>query len=270
LATASGGPLESGLLRRVAAFAHVDDPQRAEAYLRLVSEAAPGYRDLPDHDQYYARMLLFSLFPKKNDMHSYEAAFEDLREEPAVRAEIAQIVSLGLEHARHRTRPLTGRLGETPLRVHARYSREEIVAALGYATLERAPSSMMQGVFHAKALDTDVFLVTLKKSEADYSPTTMYRDYAISPDIFHWESQSQTSVASPTGQRYVRQGERGNEILIFVREQKVWEFGKGVPYTLLGPADYVSHRGERPIELVWRLRHPMPADMFHVARAAAS
>lgn len=180
------------------------------------------------------------------------------------------MIALGLGGARHRTRPLTGRLAGTPLRVHARYSREEIVAALGYATLERAPSSMMQGVFHARDLDTDAFLVTLKKSEADYSPTTMYRDFAISPDLFHWESQSQTSVASPTGQRYVRQGERRNEILIFVRESNVWEFGKGVPYILLGPVDYVSHRGERPIEIVWRVRHPMPADTFHAARAAAS
>ncbi|MGM0385469.1 MAG: DUF3427 domain-containing protein [Actinomycetota bacterium] len=270
LATASGGPIEDALLRRVAAFAHVDDPERAEAYLRLLSEQAPGYGNLPERDQHHARMLLYSLFPRKNDMPSYEEAFDDLRREGAARAEIAQIVALGLEGAKHRTRPLTGRLASTSLRVHARYSREEIVAALGYATLERPPSSMMQGVFHAKDRDTDVFLVTLRKSEADYSPTTMYRDYAISPDLFHWESQSQTSVNSPTGQRYVRQGERGNEILIFIRETKVWEFGKGVPYTLLGPADYVSHRGEKPIEIVWRLRHAMPADMFHVARAAAS
>lgn len=270
LATASGGPFEDALLRRVAAFAHVDDPERAEAYLRLLSGEVSGYGALSEPDQRYARMLLFSLFPKKNDMSSYEAAFDDLRMEAAARAEISQIIGLGLERARHRTRSLTGRLGETSLRVHARYSREEIVAALGYATVGRSPSSMMQGVFYANDFDADAFLVTLKKSEADYSPTTMYRDYAISPDLFHWESQSQTSVSSRTGQRYVRQGERGNEILIFVRQTKVWEFGTGVPYTLLGPSDYVSHRGERPIEIVWRLRHAMPADMFHVARAAAS
>lgn len=270
LPTASGGPLEGRLLRRATAFAHVDDPQRADAYLRLLSDDAPGYDDLSTADQHYARMLLFSLFPQKDEMRSYEDAFRGLRREPAARAEIAQIIALGLEAARHRTRSLAGKLGSTPLRVHARYSREEIVAALGYATLDRAPSSMMQGVFHVPELTTDAFLVTLKKSEADYSPTTMYRDYAVSPDLFHWESQSQTSVDSPTGQRYVRQGVRGNEILIFVREARVWEFGKGVPYTLLGPADYVSHRGERPIEIVWRLRSPMPPDMFHVARAAAS
>lgn len=265
-----GGPLEEVLLRRVASFAHVDDPQRAEAYLRLLSDASPGYADLSPDDQRYARMLLFSLLPNKDAMRSFEGAFEDVRGQAAVRDEISQIVALGLAGAKHRTRALAGRLSGTPLRVHARYSREEIVAALDYATLRRSPSSMMQGVFHASDMDADVFLVTLRKSEADYSPTTMYRDYAISPELFHWESQSQTSASSPTGQRYVRQRERGNQILIFVRESKVGEFGKGGPYTLLGPADYVSHRGERPIEIVWRLRHPMPADLFHAARAVAS
>lgn len=32
---------------------------------------------------------------------------------------------------------------------------------------------------------------------------TMYRDYPISPTLFRWESQNATSIASPTGQRYL-------------------------------------------------------------------
>ena len=42
-----------------------------------------------------------------------------------------------------------------------------------------------------------------------------------------------------------------------------------MPYTFLGPADYVSHKGDRPIGLVWRLRRPMPAEMFRAAKVAA-
>ena len=48
---------------------------------------------------------------------------------------------------------------------------------------------------YSRGRNVDAFFVTLKKSEADYSPTTMYRDYPISPTLFHWESQSTTSVA---------------------------------------------------------------------------
>lgn len=269
LPSPEGGPLEETLLRRASAFAHVDDPARAEAYIRLLADGAPSYRDLSEADQNWARLLLFSLFPGKDQVQDLSSAFDALRGEPAARAEIAQVVELSLDRACHRTSGLTGRLASSGLGVHGRYTREEIVAALGYATPQRAPSTMRQGVFRAGDWDTDAFLVTLRKSEADYSPTTMYRDYAISSDLFHWESQSQTTVASPTGQRYVRQRERDNQILLFVRERKVWEFGGGVPYLLLGQADYVSHRNERPIEIVWKLRTPMPADVLQAARAAA-
>ena len=109
---------------------------------------------------------------------------------------------------------------------------------------------MREGVFFNRELDVDTLLVTLVKSQAHFSPTTMYRDYAISRDLFHWESQSGTTVASPTGQRYLRHRETGSHVL---------------PYLFLGEADYVEHRGERPIAITWRLRVPMPAADFATA-----
>ena len=35
-----------------------------------------------------------------------------------------------------------------------------------------------------------------------------------------------------------------------------------VPFTYLGPVDMVSYESERPIKMVWRLRHAMPVEMF--------
>ena len=115
------------------------------------------------------------------------------------------------------------------------------------------------------AANADALLVTLHKSESDYSPTTIYQDYAISQDLFHWESQSGTTVASPTGQRYLRHRETGSHVLLFSRTQKVSAFGTGAPYLFLGEADYVEHRGERPIAITWRLRVPMPTADFATA-----
>lgn len=92
------------------------------------------------------------------------------------------------------------------------------------------------------AANADAFLITLKKSDTDYSPTTMYRDFALSADLFHWESQSTTTSASPTGQRYINHRERGSHVLLFVREMKTNALG-AAPYIFLGPADYVSHEG---------------------------
>ena len=54
-----------------------------------------------------------------------------------------------------------------------------------------------------------------------------------------------------------------------VRAPRKKQDGRTMPYTFLGPADYVSHKGERPISFVWKLRRPMPADFFRQAKVAS-
>jgi hypothetical protein len=160
---------------------------------------------------------------------------------------------------------MLGRLAWTPLQVHARYQREEALAALRYASIQRRPNSFREGVLFVAQENVDAFFITLKKSAAAFSPTTMYRDYPISHDLFHWESQSGTTIASPTGQRYLS---GSSDVLLFVREQKENEFGTA-PYLLLGTAKLVQHVGERPIAITWRLDRPMPSDFFQSASVAA-
>jgi hypothetical protein len=125
-----------------------------------------------------------------------------------------------------------------------------------------------KGVFRDQRTNSELFLVTLEKSERDYSPSTLYKDYAISPELFHWESQSGTAQQSPTGQRYIHHRERGGHILLFVRQRRKQD-GRTMPYTFLGPADDVSHKGDWPISFVWRPRRPMPAVMFRESTVAA-
>jgi Domain of unknown function (DUF3427) len=64
-------------------------------------------------------------------------------------------------------------------------------------------------------------------------PTTLYRDYAISQDLFHWESQSTTGDTSPTGQRYISHQHEGSHVLLFVREYRTSRFGTTMPYMAL-------------------------------------
>jgi len=211
-------------------------------------------------------MLFFSAFPNANGLATYDDGLSAIRREPAAAAELDAIIDLVFEETRHDALPLTDSLADVPLRVHASYQREEILAALDYANLQRKPTSMMQGVAYSERLNVDTFLVTLKKSEADYSPTTMYRDYPISPTLFHWESQNATSVASPTGQRYLN---GSSTVLLFCRTEPRGEY-ETAPYVLLGPATYVSHVGERPIAITWKLQHAMPSAFFGSATLAAS
>ena len=93
-------------------------------------------------------------------------------------------------------------------------------------------------------------------------PTTRYQDYALSRELFHWESQSFTTVRSAAGQRYVRQREQGVSIALFVRGERKSPSGATAAYWNLGLVDYVSHEGERPMGITWRLRVPTPEDLF--------
>jgi hypothetical protein len=186
-----------------------------------------------------------------------------------VQAEAIEVADVALARAQHVTRQLESGLQQLPLQTHAHYSREEILAGLGNARLDgRRPSTFQSGVLWVEEAATDALLITLRKSEREYSPTTMYRDYAISADLFHWESQSTTSLASPTGQRYLHHRERGTHVVLFARQAKQTEWGTPAPYLCLGPATYVEHRGERPIAITWRLRHPIPPAVLERAKAS--
>jgi hypothetical protein len=113
-------------------------------------------------------------------------------------------------------------------------------------------------VFFDTASQCDVFFITLKKSERLFSPTTRYRDLALGPSLFHWESQSTTTASSATGQRYVHHQTRGSRVLLFVREQRK-QGTVTEPFRCLGFAGYESHEGERPMAIRWRLKREIPA-----------
>ena len=219
----------------------------------------------------FAEMLFCSLFPNGGGFDSPVAGLGIVRSEPIVE-ELRQIIDIGFSAA-HRTTSALGdvesALSDVPLALHASYTREEILAALDWTSQGRVPSTMREGVAWCPAVNADAFLITLKKSDTDYSPTTMYRDFALSPEMFHWESQSTTSSSSPTGQRYLNHRTNGSHILLFVREAKTNSLGTS-PYLFLGPADYVAHEGDRPIAITWRLRRPMPMEMFIASRAAVA
>ena len=141
-----------------------------------------------------------------------------------------------------------------PLDVHCSYTRDQLLLALDFMK----PKTLREGVKWLTDKQTDVLLITLNKSDKEYSPTTMYNDYSINSRLFHWQSQSTTSADSPTGQRYINHRTRGSHVLLFVRETKSDACG-AAPYTFLGTADYVSHIGSRPMSIVWQLHQEIPA-----------
>ncbi len=212
-------------------------------------------------------MLHFDLQLRDKPSKSVEATLARLWANPSMRDELRQLLNALATRARHLT-PSTTLPTDLPLELHARYTRDEILAAFGAITPER-PGSWREGVKWLPEFRTDLLLVTLNKSVKKFSPSTRYRDYPISPSLFHWESQSVTSAASATGQRYINQRRDGTDVLLFVREDSIGDGIGASPFLFLGQADYERHESERPISIVWRLRNDMPPDFFKSARAVA-
>ncbi|MEV7501142.1 DUF3427 domain-containing protein [Streptomyces sp. NPDC093018] len=264
-------PAEAALLKRVHAFLHVDDPDRALAYLRLLHDDAPSYENLSPAHQSYARMLFFNLWDNAGGFTSYQEGLETLRTQRAFRDELRQVLAHVMDQADHVPLPLTGHLSTVPLRVHSSYNRSEILAGLNVARFGgQMPRSFAQGVQWVEDLQTDALLITLEKNERDFSPTIRYKDYALSQTLFHWESQNATAANSPTGLRYQQHKERGSHVLLFMRRYKNTDIGKSQPWMLLGPATYEQHTGSKPMSITWRLENDLPADVWTYAAINAS
>lgn len=153
-----------------------------------------------------------------------------------------------------------------PLDVHCQYSTDQVLAAFEYWNEEKAPS-FREGVKYFADKQTDIFFITLNKSDKDFSPSTLYEDYAINEQLFHWQTQSRTSEETQTAQRYIHHKRLGNRIALFVREYKE-EKGYTAPFIFLGEAEYVKHEGNKPMSFVWRLKEEMPPVLVPAANKA--
>jgi hypothetical protein len=262
-------PEAKRIQRAIARLLHIDDDERLDVYRDVLRGDTPptGIEHADERTKRLLAMLHFGLWSTREKMVSYDEGFARLWRHPVLRTELVDVLDLLAERAATVVRPF-GLPLPVPVGLHARYSRDETLAAFGSGSADRPPT-FREGPWWDKANRCDVFFVTLAKSEKDYSPTTLYRDYAISPELFHWESQSTTSDTSPTGQRYINHHREGSHVLLFVREHRTSPFGTTMPYVALGPATYVQHQHSRPMAITWRLLTPMPAELFEDARVAA-
>ena len=152
-----------------------------------------------------------------------------------------------------------------PLTLHASYTREQVTHALVLGSFEN-PLSTREGVLHVPGRKLDVFFADINKSEADFSPTTMYEDYAVTDRLFHWQSQSQTSEDSKVGLRYINHKKQGYTPVLFIRERKKLSNGLTSPYLFAGPLKYHKHEGSKPVTFIWELENPLPAKALSWAR----
>ena len=195
---------------------------------------------------------------------SYRESLDRIRRNPDALTDLKEIIEWRRGESPFTT-PAWTKAGFPPLHLHAAYGLAEIKAAFGLATLERSGSTGV-GVLHDMARKTYIHLVTFNKEDADFAPTTRYKDYFISPDRLHWESQSVATRESPTGQNYIHFQKREYTILFFARLEKRID-GETSPFLFLGQAsELASYQGDRPITMIWQLANPAPAKFYEDAR----
>jgi superfamily II DNA or RNA helicase/HKD family nuclease len=257
------GPNEPELRRAAGRLLHIDDDERIATYQRLLAATrAPSVGGMPEREQRLVRMLVAALVGRAITKDTgLQEAVDLLWAHPQVRAELRQLLAVLDAQVDHLHAPLATH-PDVPLQVHGRYSRIEILAAFGIGTGAKI-ASWQSGVLEAKAAKAELFAFTLDKSSGSFSPTTRYRDYAISRTLIHWESQSITRADSPTGLRYRNHERDGRSIMLFTRlrtdDRAFW---------FLGPARYVRHEGEKPMAITWELAHPLPGDLYASFAAA--
>jgi hypothetical protein len=108
--------------------------------------------------------------------------------------------------------------------------------------------------------------VTLKKSDKEYSPSTLYEDYAISQLQFHWQSMNKVTKQCDEGLRITQQRNNGWKFILFVRDTKRDEFGNTNAYYCLGLMDFNSCHGEKPLNVVWDMRSKIPGFILETAK----
>jgi hypothetical protein len=160
-------------------------------------------------------------------------------------------------------------IGEpSALKVHGRYNRDQILAAIGEHTFTKRKASR-EGVHYISGKNLELLFVTLQKSDKKFSPTTMYHDYAISETLFHWQSQNSARPEKGKGLSYINHQHDGKKIMLFVRESSKDEAGKTIGFINLGLVKLLSHNGSQPMNITWELETPLPPFLWREAAKLA-
>jgi hypothetical protein len=211
-----------------------------------------NFKEMVPEERRMLNMFTYSVLEKAYPDLNFDLVTE-LKSSPTMLAEFIELLEYNYSKIDFIDKKID--LGfKCPLDLHCTYTRDQILLAMDHID----PSNVREGVKWIQDKQTDIFFITLNKSDKDYSPSTMYKDYSINESLFHWQSQSTTASDSNTGKRYINHRSLGSKIMLFVREHKRNSFGTE-PYTFLGTANYVSHEGSKPMNIMWKLDEPIPA-----------
>lgn len=244
------------------------------SYLRFIKALVQAEFCLSKSDTKSKHVSLFSIMCHYDfwDKAANSAGFDSIEtslaalKHPQLQSELVDVVSYLIEHLDVNEFDMpnvnNGVVDNSPLKMHVRYPKEHILVAFGDTTMNKKSSSQ-EGVLNIASANVQVLFVTLNKNEQQFTATTMYHDYAISPTLFHWQTQNSARPNSGRGLGYIQQKQNNKTFILFVREQAKDEYGKTMGFVNFGPVDFVKYEGSQPMNITWKLKHPMPAYLWH-------
>jgi superfamily II DNA or RNA helicase len=207
-----------------------------------------------------ALMLHYDVWQNEEGFPSLEASIRAIGKNTVLTSEIVEFLEMQIDKIDFIEKPISLPFSQ-PLYVHSRYTRDQILAAYGFYSFTKKPS-YREGVAYSKDKNVELLFVTLNKSERDFSPSILYKDFAVSQTIFEWQTQNASSSEKGKGLDYILHKKNGRKILMFVREQNEDEFGNTMGFIFLGEVNFLDFYGSKPMSIKWELNEPMPAYLW--------
>ena len=209
-----------------------------------------------ESEQLMLLMLHYDVWQNAGGYNSLEESIQQIGNNPVMVEEIIEVLEILLDEISFKEIEIDLSYKQ-PLKIHARYTRDQILVAFGLSTFQQK-SSNREGAALIQKHNTEILFINLIKSEENFSPTTMYDDYAINETLFHWQSQNSAGPKTPKGLSYINHKDDKKKILLFVREKSNDEFGNAMGYVFVGEGLLKSHEGEKPMSIKWELSEPLP------------
>ncbi len=245
--------LSSGISRLV----HINSARNLKFLLRILDSIKNNKKFICQSklEKLQLKIFCYNLFYKKNSsikMEDLDGLIVKLSEYKHFLQELEELIHFRLQSLEHLTLNLSDDSDYEGIELYGCYNRNEILTLFGIEkAMENLNFTQQSGIVPVSE-NTELFFVTLNKSEKEFSPTSLYKDYIISKDKFHWQSQNKDSH-SGSGKRYTEQKSNGKKFILFVRETKNDGFGNTNPFYCFGFVDYISSTGDNPMNIEWKV-----------------
>ncbi len=230
----------------------------------ILSIAKKGFRieisEFNEVEQSMLLMLHYDVWQKAEGFNSLKESIAEIGKNENLVEEIIEVLEILIDKIDFKEIDIQLPYSQ-PLKLHARYTRDQILAAFKLSSFNwKSPSR--EGVAENQDLNTELLFINLIKSEEKFSPTTMYDDYAVNETLFHWQSQNSARPDSGKGLSYIKHQMNNKIILLFIREKAVDENNNTMGYVFIGEAKFKDYYGSKPMSINWELNEPMPNYLY--------